>query len=142
MNVFMPRGGGSAVHADGSAACDHARAGKSGAEMFANRLRKNRRHLGKWARREGVTCYRVYDADLPEYALAVDLYEGWAHVQEYAAPRRGSARAQARLADAMAVVRDVLGIPADRVVAQGPTPPEGPRPVRAAGSHRSVSRGP
>ncbi len=85
--------------------------------MFANRLRKNVRHLGKWARRESVTCYRVYDGDLPEYALAVDLYEGWAHVQEYAAPATvDPARAQARLADAMAVVPDVLGIPADRVV--------------------------
>src|SRR5512137_868289 len=49
-------------------------ASAKGAEMFANRLRKNLRHVGKWARREGVTCYRVYDADLPEYALAVDVY--------------------------------------------------------------------
>jgi len=88
-----------------------------GAEMLANRLRKNLRHLGKWARREGVTCYRVYDADLPEYALAVDLYEEWAHVQEYAAPATvDPTRAQARLADAMAVIPDALGIPADRVV--------------------------
>jgi len=85
--------------------------------MFANRLRKNLRHLGKWARREAVTCYRVYDADLPEYALAVDLYEGWAHVQEYAAPATvDPARAQARLTDAMAVIPDVLEFPADRVV--------------------------
>jgi 23S rRNA (guanine2445-N2)-methyltransferase / 23S rRNA (guanine2069-N7)-methyltransferase len=89
----------------------------AGAEMFANRLRKNLRHLGKWARRERVTCYRVYDADLPDYALAVDLYEEWAHVQEYAAPATvDPARAQARLADAMAVVPDVLDMPADRVV--------------------------
>src|SRR5512147_2169702 len=88
-----------------------------GAEMFANRLRKNLRHLGKWARREGVTCYRVYDGDLPEYALAVDLYEGWVHVQEYAAPATvDPARAQARLADAMTVIPDVLGFPAERVV--------------------------
>ena len=88
-----------------------------GAQMFANRLRKNLRHLGKWARREAVTCYRIYDADLPEYALAVDLYEGWAHVQEYAAPPTVDPMlAQARLADAVAVIPDALGIPADRVV--------------------------
>jgi 23S rRNA (guanine2445-N2)-methyltransferase / 23S rRNA (guanine2069-N7)-methyltransferase len=85
--------------------------------MFANRLRKNLRHLGKWARRESVTCYRVYDGDLPEYALAVDLYEGWAHVQEYAAPATvDPARAQRRLADAMAVIPEALGIPVERVV--------------------------
>jgi len=84
--------------------------------MLANRLRKNLRHLGKWARREGVTCYRVYDADLPEYALAVDLYEKWVHVQEYEAPPTiDPAVAQARLAGAMAVIPEALGIPADRV---------------------------
>lgn len=44
-------------------------------QMFANRLRKMARHQGKWARRQGITCYRIYDADLPEFPLAVDLYE-------------------------------------------------------------------
>ncbi|MBX3162521.1 MAG: class I SAM-dependent methyltransferase [Deltaproteobacteria bacterium] len=44
------------------------------AEMFANRVRKNARHLAKWAKREGVTCYRVYDRDIPEVPLAVDRY--------------------------------------------------------------------
>ena len=43
--------------------------------MFANRLRKNLRSVGRWARREGVTNYRLYDADLPEYAVAVDVYQ-------------------------------------------------------------------
>ena len=46
------------------------------ARDFANRLRKNVRHLEKWARRSDVTCYRVYDADLPDYAVAIDLYSG------------------------------------------------------------------
>ncbi len=85
--------------------------------MFANRLRKNWRQLGKWARREGVTCYRLYDADMPEYALAVDLYEGWAHVQEYAPPGTvDTARAEGRLSEAMAVIPQVLGIPGGNVV--------------------------
>ena len=89
----------------------------TGAEMFGNRLRKNLRHLGKWARREGVTCYRVYDADLPEYALAVDLYEEWVHVQEYAAPSTvDPVLAQVRLTDAMAVIPGALGEPADHIV--------------------------
>lgn len=94
-----------------------AAASAAGAEMFANRLRKNLRHLGKWARREGVTCYRVYDADLPEYAVAVDLYEAWAHVQEYAAPPTvDPVLAQTRLTDAMAAIPDAVGMPAGRVV--------------------------
>lgn len=85
--------------------------------MFANRLRKNLRLLGKWARREGVTCYRLYDADMPEYAIAVDLYGRWAHVQEYAAPGTvAPARAEARLREAMAVLPEVLDIPPGNVV--------------------------
>jgi 23S rRNA G2069 N7-methylase RlmK/C1962 C5-methylase RlmI len=46
------------------------------AEMLANRVRRNARHLGKWARREGVTCWRVYDRDIPEVPLTIDRYEG------------------------------------------------------------------
>lgn len=57
-----------------------------GAEMFANRLRKNIKRLAKWRRREGIDCYRVYDADMPEYAVAVDDYQGHIHISEYVAP--------------------------------------------------------
>ncbi len=46
----------------------------AGMEMFENRLHKNLKHLGRWARRQGITCYRLYDADLPDYNLAVDIY--------------------------------------------------------------------
>lgn len=63
-----------------------------GAEMLANRLKKNRKQLAKWVKRDGIQCYRLYDADMPEYAAAVDLYGdpddgGYVHVQEYAAPK-------------------------------------------------------
>jgi 23S rRNA (guanine2445-N2)-methyltransferase / 23S rRNA (guanine2069-N7)-methyltransferase len=44
------------------------------AQMFANRLQKNLKHLGRWLKREGIQCYRLYDADIPEYAIAVDVY--------------------------------------------------------------------
>jgi len=63
-----------------------------GARMFANRLAKNLKRLGTWAGRSGVSCYRLYDADMPEYAFAIDRYEEagpgaiWLYVQEYAAP--------------------------------------------------------
>ncbi len=91
----------------------------SGAGMLANRLRKNLRHLQRWARRAGVTCYRVYDADLPEYALAIDFYQGEqcsAHVQEYQAPASvPPARAQERLREALPVISEVLGIPPAQV---------------------------
>jgi len=88
-----------------------------GGQMFANRLQKNLKQLGKWARREHITCYRLYDADMPEYALAVDLYQGWVHVQEYAAPRSVDPdKAQARLFDALAAIPQALGVDQSRVV--------------------------
>lgn len=52
-------------------------------QMFANRVRKMEKHHGKWARRQGVTCYRIYDADVPEFPLVVDRYGDYLHVAEY-----------------------------------------------------------
>ncbi len=88
-----------------------------GAQMFANRLEKNRKRLRKWLRQSGETCYRLYDADMPEYALAVDVYDGRVHVQEYAPPRSiDAAQAQKRLYDALQVIPEVLGVDAGQVV--------------------------
>jgi len=52
----------------------------SPSEMFGNRLAKRWKHLRTWARRDGVTCFRVYDRDIPEVPLTVDWYEGRAVV--------------------------------------------------------------
>lgn len=91
----------------------------SQAEMFANRLRKNLKKLAKWARQNQVYCYRLYDADLPEYAVAVDVYHGeqtWVNVQEYEPPKTiDPAKANQRLAGAMATITKVLEIPAEQV---------------------------
>lgn len=81
------------------------------AAMLGNRLKKNMKSIGQWARKQGIGCYRLYDADMPEYALAIDIYEGRVHVQEYAAPKSVDERAaRERLAEALAVIPDVLGI--------------------------------
>jgi 23S rRNA (cytosine1962-C5)-methyltransferase len=56
------------------------------AEMFLNRVAKNYRHLRKWARREGIECFRVYDRDIPELPFALDVYGQRAQLQEYSAP--------------------------------------------------------
>ncbi|MDD2759861.1 MAG: bifunctional 23S rRNA (guanine(2069)-N(7))-methyltransferase RlmK/23S rRNA (guanine(2445)-N(2))-methyltransferase RlmL [Methylomonas sp.] len=89
------------------------------AEMFGNRLRKNLKKLSKWAKQNDVHCYRLYDADLPEYAVAVDIYHGdrtWVNVQEYESPKTiDPAKANQRLAGAMAEIPKVLQIPADQV---------------------------
>jgi 23S rRNA (guanine2445-N2)-methyltransferase / 23S rRNA (guanine2069-N7)-methyltransferase len=94
---------------------------KQPAEELVNRIRKNERQLRKWRRRGGVSCYRVYDADMPEYALAVDIYEGeqgrWLHVQEYEPPASiDPGRAQSRLRAALAAIPEALEVPPERLV--------------------------
>ncbi len=105
-----------------------------GARMFANRLGKNLKQLEKWARTSGVSCYRLYDADMPEYAFAIDSYrviaeeharddirliEGgriWLHVQEYAAPASIEEEAvRRRRAEAFSVLPEVTGVPPERI---------------------------
>lgn len=85
-----------------------------GAQAFANRLLKNRKHLGRWLNREGISCFRLYDADLPEYALAVDIYgtdPQRVHVQEYQAPDSIDPRkARLRLREALGVILETLEI--------------------------------
>lgn len=93
-------------------------------EQFASRLRKRARECRKWAKREGVTCYRVYDADLPDYAVALDVYTGagsadgvmYLHVAEYAAPSSiDPSKSQRRLDDVLILAPVVLGIRPDHV---------------------------
>ena len=94
--------------------------GSPGARMFANRLGKNIKRLRSWAEREGISCYRLYDADMPEYAFAIDLYqviepqESWLYVQEYAAPAEIEREAvQRRRAEVLASLPEVTGVPAE-----------------------------
>ncbi len=92
-------------------------------DQFAARLAKVAKQRAKWASRNGITCYRVYDADLPDYAVTVDLYTGcaatpgkWVVMSEYAAP--GSVDpdiARRRLSDALAIAPRVLGVSPDDV---------------------------
>ena len=112
--------------------------------MFANRLRKNLKSLQAWARREDVSCFRVYDADMPEYAFAIDVYgngERHACVQEYEAPATVDAQAaRARRDEALSVLEEVLALPHERVHLQDATPPARGGAVRSAGRDRTVSR--
>lgn len=85
-------------------------------EDLANRLIKNGERYFPWARETGITCFRLYDGDIPEFNLAIDLYEEWVHVQEYAPPATvDAAKAAERFALALQVIRSVLGVPHSRV---------------------------
>ncbi len=87
------------------------------AEMFANRLKKNQKSLAKWLKKEGVSAYRLYDSDMPEYAVAIDCYDDWYHVQEYAPPKSIDPNsARERFMEVLATVRDVLGADPEKVV--------------------------
>ena len=70
----------------------------------------------KWAEKENITCFRVYDRDLPEFNISVDLYEKWVHVQEYAPPSSVDKKlSSARFQTALRAIRETLGLRADRV---------------------------
>ncbi|QOL15024.1 bifunctional 23S rRNA (guanine(2069)-N(7))-methyltransferase RlmK/23S rRNA (guanine(2445)-N(2))-methyltransferase RlmL [Dickeya dianthicola] len=87
------------------------------AEDFANRLRKNLRKLEKWAAQQGIECYRLYDADLPEYNVAVDRYGERVVIQEYAPPKSIDAqKARQRLFDVINATLSVLALPASHLV--------------------------
>lgn len=84
---------------------------------FANRLNKNVKRLGKWLKNQNTNCYRIYDADLPEYNVAVDRYADWIVVQEYAAPKDvPEHKAKRRLHEVLVSLSESLDIPSKNVV--------------------------
>ncbi len=88
-----------------------------GAQMVCNRLQKNLRKLKPWAKKQGTNCYRLYDADMPEYSVAIDIYDKWVHIQEYAPPKSiDPEKAQNRLRDVLDAVPVALKIDREQVV--------------------------
>ncbi len=95
----------------------------AGATMVANRLRKNLQRLRRWREREGVDCYRAYDADLPEYAAAIDVYREcdgerrtFLHIQEYQAPKSIDEQvARSRLGELIRAAVEVFDLPREQV---------------------------
>jgi len=102
---------------------------RPGAQMFANRLRKNLQRLDPWAQREHIDCFRVYDADMPEYAFAIDLYGRGArhvYVQEYAPPKTvNQESARERRREALAVLPEVLAVANSQVHSRVRKPQKG-----------------
>ena len=84
---------------------------------FANRLQKNIKKISKWAKQQGLDAYRLYDADLPEYNLAVDRYADYIVVQEYAAPKNiDENKARQRLLDAVTATLHVTGVETNKLI--------------------------
>ncbi|HPF26444.1 MAG TPA: bifunctional 23S rRNA (guanine(2069)-N(7))-methyltransferase RlmK/23S rRNA (guanine(2445)-N(2))-methyltransferase RlmL [Steroidobacteraceae bacterium] len=110
------------IHKSQTARIEPAFAESAGARMFANRLAKNIKLLAPWVKREAVSCYRLYDADMPEYSFAIDRYAEagservWLYVQEYAAPATIEAEAVVRRRnEALAALPGATGVPAERI---------------------------
>jgi 23S rRNA (guanine2445-N2)-methyltransferase / 23S rRNA (guanine2069-N7)-methyltransferase len=117
-----PQSISAAQHRGPGVAIDASLRDSTGAQMFANRLAKNFKRLRAWADAAQVSCYRVYDADMPEYSLAIDLYQTlpagltWLYVQEYAAPATVDAQAaRRRRGEALSVLTEVCGVPPERI---------------------------
>ncbi|MGZ6078287.1 MAG: class I SAM-dependent methyltransferase [Myxococcaceae bacterium] len=113
---------------------------------FADRLRKNARHLGRWAARAGVTAWRVYDRDIPEFPFVVERYGPAVHLVEY--PRRAE-RAAGGHPEREAVfqtVVEVLEVPPERVFTKTHAPQPWGRPrygrLADAGAEFTVQEGP
>lgn len=86
------------------------------ASEFGNRLRKNLKQVLRWADKEKVFCFRVYDRDLPEYNISVDFYGKWVHIQEWAPPKTIDPQlAASRFSSAVIAIKEILGIRSDRV---------------------------
>ena len=90
---------------------------------LTNRIIKNERKLRSWRKREAVSCYRIYDADLPQFALAIDIYQSiepeqrWVIVQEYAAPASiDPALAASRREAALATLPEAFGVRREQVL--------------------------
>ena len=118
-------------------------------EQFSSRLFKVAKERRKWARREGVSCYRVYDADLPDYAVAIDVYAGageaegntYLHIAEYAPPSSvDPARARRRFDDVLALAPVALGIRPDHVFAKTRRRDKGGSQYRDAGRRSYVTQ--
>jgi len=84
---------------------------------FANRLKKNRKSLKGWLKSGQINCYRLYDGDIPEYNVAIDIYNEYLVIQEYAAPKSIDAeKAAKRLQEVIYWAPKVLDITTDKVV--------------------------
>jgi 23S rRNA (guanine2445-N2)-methyltransferase / 23S rRNA (guanine2069-N7)-methyltransferase len=120
-----------------------------GAQMLANRLRKNLKSIGRWAQKQGHMCYRLYDADMPEYSFAIDCYGSHVHMQEYKAPatvsEEDSAQRRRQAYQALCqVMAKELQIPAAKIVLKVRERQRGSeqyRPTQKAGEDVEVREG-
>ena len=108
-----------AIRADAPQPVDHLSVSRTVADQlgdFRRRLAKRARHLGRWARRQGIEAYRLYDRDIPEIPLVIDCYGDHLHVAEYERPHDRTAIEHDVWLDRMVEAAAAeLSVPIDRV---------------------------
>ena len=83
---------------------------------FANRIKKNLKKVGSWAQKNGVNCFRLYDRDLPDYNVTVDVYDKWVQVQEYLPPASVNIElSKRRFSTVLFIIREVFQVKRDRI---------------------------
>lgn len=86
-------------------------------DPFVQRLHKNQKRLAGWLKQQNIQCYRLYYADIPEFAVAVDIYHDWAVIQEYQPPKTIDAqKAELRLQAILRAIPGALNLPPEHVV--------------------------
>ncbi len=106
---------------------------------FGNRLRKNLKKFLKWAEKEDICCFRIYDRDLPEYNISIDLYGKWVLIHEYAPPKTIDPQlAAARMAMAIKNIRDVLGVRSNRIFLKARERQKGPKQYEKKGNTQKM----
>lgn len=91
------------AHASGDAAFGQLDAkAREQADLFAVRLKKRAKHLRRWPTKRGITCFRLYERDIPEIPLVVDRYEDYLHLSEYERPHDRDPAQHANWLDLMA----------------------------------------
>ena len=104
-----------------------------------NRLKKNHKHLSRWARKNDIHAYRLYDVDIPEYAAAIDIYNDWVHVQEYQAPKTIEInKAKQRFDLLVDVIPEVLGVDKSKLIVKTRRQQKGLSQYEKLGDERHV----
>lgn len=104
---------------------------------FANRLSKNISRLSKWLKQQNTDCYRIYDADLPEFNVAIDRYADWLVVQEYAAPKDvPEQKARKRLHEVLVALPVVTGVDSSRIVVKTRKQQKGTNQYQKVSEHK------
>jgi 23S rRNA (guanine2445-N2)-methyltransferase / 23S rRNA (guanine2069-N7)-methyltransferase len=102
---------------------------------FGNRLRKNLKKMLKWAEKNEISCFRVYDRDLPDYNMSIDFFSKWVHIHEFAPPKTIDPQiAATRMATATKCVRDILGVRSNRIFLKARERQKGPKQYEKKGS--------